>query len=924
MKNLKLILLLCFFIARERENNLNSRKYLLILLLFFCIGLKAQKIIPDSLGFTNEISVAEFLQGRISGLDIISASGDPGRNSQMILRGQNLFGFNIPLIVIDGIPQIPLDDLFNNYNYGSSDIRSLIPVALEDILSIEVLKDVESASLYGTEGVNGVILIETKKGRSQKLGLIYQFNQSIVKEPSFPPMLSGEEYVMYQLEAWHNAVGVFEVPREIAYDRDYPDYYNYSANTDWIKAITRTGDASNHFLNVTGGNEKSKFYGSINFTDQKGNIINTGYNKLSGRLNFEQYITDKLTFKLKLSNNYHKYNGNVIVNNRDILDEAFVKAPNMSIWEYDSFGIPTGDYFSPINNYQGNVRNYYNPVAVSDIGKSENKMNDLITTGELRYNFRYWLGLSESFSYLRKSAFSESFLPRYAIPDEWLSHIPIVYNKSDLLSNQYRNEIQALLKFPFKDERKNALSGTFTWISQGKKCNVDEKIGTETNHVDFVGWNRNAAVSSLFYTLRDRYMLNINSRLESLYYDKQKWDKHYMVSSGWRFSNESLFRKFQFLNMGLIHAGVSYSEYHPVTDFHNYYTTYAGEVFYFQSYHSGLKLNLFKNRFQLSTNYYNTIIRTDNSNNFTVHKIQSKGWESMFQYDIIKTTNLTWKMEFNVAHNKYRILEAPGSGMFGSLENGNYVTRIDENKARGSIYGLMYEGVYATDQDAVALDKDGNVLYDGVGTPLRVTYNAYYGLSYTYKGGDAKYRDVNYDGLIDENDLVNLGNAFPRFTGGFGNTVQFKNFSFTCNFHFRSAYKVINQVAMASEGLFSVNNQSREELNRWQIQGQQGKYLLPRAFMGHPANNLGSDKYVENGGFLRMNYISLRYEFRPEICQKIHVKDLILSLSAQRIFTMTNYNGIDPEIEMESNAWYKDEIRVYPPKIYTISIQITI
>jgi TonB-dependent SusC/RagA subfamily outer membrane receptor len=900
------------------------------------LTLFSTKIDFARLSFTNELSVFDILQGKISGLDIISASGDPGRNALAILRGQNIAGNNFPLILIDEIPQKSLDNLFNLYNYYGEDIRSLIPVSLEDIRSVEVLKDGSSTSLYGAEGADGVILIETKKGSPQKMGLTYQFNQSIIKEPSFMPMLTGEEYIMYQLEAYHNA-GISEIPPEIAYDRDYADFYNYSANTDWLKAVTQTGYASNHYLNIFGGNEKNRYYGSINYLDQRGTIINTGYNRLLSRFNFEHYFTKRLTLALNLNYANNKYYDNVVVEDeygrgKNILEMAFIKAPNMSIWEHDADGNRTGAYFTPVQNYQGSSHDYFNPVAVSEFGNSTSTLNELVTTAYLQYDFKDWLRFRESFSYNRSSAVSETYLPFSALESGWLAWTgTYIKNKYNLGFEQFRNEIQTFVKIPFKDEMKNLLNGTFTWIMQDKNYSIEP----DKRHNNLINnspeKNKNAAVSSLYYKLLDRYILNVNTRFESIStdHDKNTWDNHYGISMGWRFSGEPFLKKLQFLNYNsMIHAGWSFSEYHSAADFLSYYHEPNYET---QTYNLGLELGLFNYRIHFITDYYSKETEVDDYYGFdpsAVFKVRNKGWECKFDYEIIRKKNLDWTGQFNIAHNNQILIKAPGdinNSESATLSNGNYVSYFFENKPLGSIYGLNYEGVYPTDQDAVALDKDGNILYDNGGTPIMVSYNSNAG-KYTFQGGDAKYRDMNYDGIIDENDVVYLGNTFPKVTGGFGSTIRFKNMSLTCNFHYRTGYKIINQVAMASEGLSYRNNQSKNELKRWRVQGQQEPGILPRAYSHHPANNLGSDHYVENGGSIRMNYVNLSYQFKPEFCQKIHVKELLISLSAQRLFTFSNYSGLDPETETSNYnfLWNRDEIRIYPPKIYTISIRITI
>jgi TonB-dependent SusC/RagA subfamily outer membrane receptor len=166
------------------------------------------------------VSAADALQGKVTGLDIISASGDPGSGSQLVIRGLSSMGNNKPLIVIDGIPQFRVSGDFDLSSADQEDISNLINIALQDIKSIEILKDAASTAVYGSRGADGVLLIETYKGRLGKVQFDYQYKNSINFQPPAIPMLSGDEYIMLQLEEWHNSRGVFDIPPEIAYDRD--------------------------------------------------------------------------------------------------------------------------------------------------------------------------------------------------------------------------------------------------------------------------------------------------------------------------------------------------------------------------------------------------------------------------------------------------------------------------------------------------------------------------------------------------------------------------------------------------------------------------------------------------------------------------------------------------------------------------------
>ena len=216
-------------------------------------------------------SAADALQGKVSGLDIISASGDPGSGSQLVIRGLSSMGNNRPLIVIDGIPQFRVGENFDLSSADTEDISNLINIAVQDIKSIEVLKDAASAAIYGSRGADGVLIIETKKGRKGKVQFDFQYKNSLNVQPPSIPMLDGDEYIMLQLEEWHNTSAVYEIPPEIAYDRTYENFYNYSANTDWLGEITQNGVTQDHYFSISGGGDKTRFFTSLGYLDEGGN-----------------------------------------------------------------------------------------------------------------------------------------------------------------------------------------------------------------------------------------------------------------------------------------------------------------------------------------------------------------------------------------------------------------------------------------------------------------------------------------------------------------------------------------------------------------------------------------------------------------------------------------------------------------------------
>ena len=197
--------------------------------------------------------------------------------------------------------------------------------------------------------------------------------------------------------------------------------------------------------------------------------------------------------------------------------------------------------------------------------------------------------------------------------------------------------------------------------------------------------------------------------------------------------------------------------------------------------------------------------------------------------------------------------------------------------------------------------------------------------TYIFKGGDAKYEDINHDGQIDLNDVVYIGDSNPDFVGGFGTSLKYKQFDISFQFHYRVGFDIINSTALNTEGMDGRNNQSKAVLNRWRVQGQNEIGMLPRAFMDNPANNLGSDRYVERGDFMRLNNITLKYQLSPALCNKLSLQSGSFSLSARKLYTFTNYSGQDPEVSQDASDpfWIgEDRANTPPPKMVTLSFSV--
>ena len=926
-------------------------------------------------------SAADALQGKVSGLDIISASGDPGSGSQIVIRGLSSMGNNKPLIVIDGIPQDNIPGSFDLSSADSEDISNLINIALQDIKSIEVLKDAASTAVYGSKGADGVLLIETHRGRMGKVQFDYQYKNSINFQPPAIPMLNGDEYVMLQLEQWHNSKGVFDIPKEIAYDKDYVDFYNYSANTDWLGAITRNSVTHDHYFKISGGGEKTRYFTSFSYVDEGGTTINTGAKRFSTRVNLDYFLSKKLLFTVQFNYSNNQIDGNISFKvgneDRNVRRMAYLKAPNMSIMEYDVNGKLTGEYFTPINSYQGNGSDYYNPVAVARLGKKDKNENSLENTFRLKYNIKDWLIFKETVSFQYSGTKENNFLPYNAIGSDWIAWTVNKAEEGNSLYSSFKTESQLVFDVPFKNED-HVMSGAASWITNKSgyqwmniqsnrtpSTNIqDPGVGAQINWIGS-GSGDNADLGALLnwnYKYKDRYMLQTILRADanSAFGANNRWGLFKGVSLGWRFSQEPFLSNWDsWMGDCMLRASWGISGRPPgdaYARFATYETTYTGtyitnpaivptriqlDNLKWESIAStdlGLELNLFKDRLFVEADVYRKLTSDLLFNDYDIPtssgysqlkylnggEMENKGWELMTNVKVVRTKDWLISLDFNTSQNINAFTKLPenfNTERSTSIGNGEYPRRVVAGEPIGSFFGFRYKGVYATDQDAIAKDADGNQLKDSKGNPVPLTYKG----TYIFRGGDAIYEDVNKDGKIDLNDVVYIGDSNPDFIGGFGASLRYKHWDLSFSFHYRIGFDIINMIALETEGMNGKNNQSKAVLNRWRTQGQDYPGLLPRAYMYHPANNLGSDRYVEKGDFMRLNNVKFGYQLSQELCHRLNLQSASFSVSARKLYTFTNYSGQDPEVGQDASDpfWIGvDYANTPPPKMVTISVAV--
>lgn len=953
-------------------------------------------------------SVDEALQGRIAGLDIVASSGDAGSGSSMRIRGaSSINGSNQPLIVLNGVPyEMQVDQSFDYANSNQEQFANLLSINPDDIQEITVLKDAAASAVWGSKGANGVIMINTKKGRSGPTRIEYSYRYTGTVQPKGRKILNGDDYTMLMKQEYFNPQQNSNASNvtEYNYDKSFLYYEDFNNNTDWVDAVSQIGNISDHYLTLSGGGERATYRISGGFLTQNGTIIGQTNSRLSSRSYIDYRVSDRMKFTAELSYTYSNYNrsysfnfgaGNSPNEDMSILGIAYVKMPNSGIYKQDALGNNTDDFFiipnlssSKLNNDQ---KFLVNPVALALLAKNNVKNYRTLPTFRVQYDFiepseqilRYNMYVSFDINNDKTSKFLPSEIMNYGWTDSRYNRAESADHES--VSIQTDNNL--LWNTKFGDDHDFTLYGSFQTTEGRSNYQGISSYGLISQGADDAStqayltheetgrshWRNMAIMGRMHYAYKGRYIFDATLRRDgsTKFGNGRKWGNFPGISLKWIMSDEPFMKSTEnWLSMLAFRPGWGKAGNQPGSEYLHYSRyrddgSYAGESVQIptslqlknlswettSSFNYGLDLGLFKDRILVDANlYYKRTsdmlfrdVAIPNSSGFGALSYQNagtmdnNGWELNFYANkAISSGKFSVDFRFNLANSINTIVDLDDkilqtyNGQY-NYENGSYLTRIQEGNAYGSIYGFKYLGVYQYDKYVpgeqenapVARDVLGDVITDEKGEPLPMYFNYSQrngGARYEFRGGDAIYEDINHDGNIDELDIVYLGNSNPRILGGFGTTMRYGNFSCSLTFNFRVGNKIINDARMYSENMYSTNNQSTVVNWRWRKDGD--VTTIPRALYQYGKNWLGSDRFVEDGSFVRFKYLTLNYSVPKKILQPFKIDKMNFYMSMNNIFVLTPYSGVDPEIGFGSLGISKDTGRTPRSKDLTLGVTI--
>ena len=739
---------------------------------------------------------------------------------------------------------------------------------------------------------------------------------------------------------------------ELNYDPSYRYYDEYNVDTDWLETVKQNAIITDNNFSMTGGGEKAVYKLNLGYYNEQGTTRGTGVQRLSAGMKITYKFSDRLRVRTDFSFTNTNKDANVLDNARAM---AQYKMPNLSPYYIDNVTKQsTSVYFTPKEDFQGaftiidsknNGHYNFNPVELVNEGYNKTTQRQEKMTITLEYDFPFGLQYAGWVSMNMSTTKNKKFLPQEATGVLWTSSNAnrSTDGTSDAFSLQTENKLIYNNTFAEKHKLiatalvKTSDSQSFSYSSStygNVSANLSDPVVGSV--VAGSGSGNSERRSIMFiaqgvYTFDNRYVFRatVNREGNSTMGKDRRWGTFPAFGVAWNAEQEHFWSESvrKWLNTAKVRLGYGWSGTSP-----------SGASIYLGAYKSlGQYMNMaaiVPDRMQLDNLKWETTreydfgidLRLFDKLNFTFDyydketsdmllkdtklpvttgygsvkyinsgKMSNKGIEMRFDYELFRNKDWTVSINANVSRNVNKVKELPSTWVMDnySFGNGNYALRIVENAPVGAFYGYRYLGVYQNTQETLARNAQGQVMTDWQGRQI-IMRNG----TETVYPGDAKYQDINHDGVINESDIVYLGNANPKFFGGGGFQVRWRQLTLTTFFYGRYGQKVINGARISLENMRGVANQSTAVLHRWRTEGDQTD--IPRALYGMGYNYLGSDRFVEDASFIRLKTLSLSYNVPKELLKKVGITRLNIFATAYDLFTWTSYKGQDPEVKMPS------------------------
>ncbi len=768
-------------------------------------------------------------------------------------------------------------------------------------------------------------------------------------------MLMKESY----LNPYQNDYATANLP-EYNYDPNFPEYQNFNNNTDWVKQVTQVGNINDHYLTVSGGGDRANYRVSGGYLSQNGTVIGQKYTRFSSRANLEYAVSDRIKFITEISltnaDNFQNYESLLAIAYKKMPNVSVYAQDKYGNNTNSYYSISPNSYLSDDQRLLLNPVALAN-LATNEL-KSFRITPTFRLQYDLLDPEKQMLRFSSYVSFDIDNSKTSKFLPQEVSNLSWTnekvnraenydSENLTIYSDENLAwQPKFENTDHSLLLYGSFQITAGSSSAQSIIAYSSPSMLLNDASGTgylSGSSTSSSEWRSLAFMMRGHYSYKSRYIIDGTFRRDgsTKFGPGNKFGNFPGVSLKYIISDEPYMKNTKkWLSMLAIRPSWGISGNQPNAEY-LYLSRYSNNGSYIDvaavnptslqlknlkwettsAFNYGLDLGLFDDRYVFDINFYNkrtsdllfpNVSISNTSGYSTVPYInggimQNDGWEVNFYANrLFKTKDFSVDFTFNLSNYKNTIVDldpsllASYNGDF-NYENGSYLTRVQPGNSFGSIYGFKYKGVYQYDEYStehpnapVAKDPTGKVITDQNGVPKNMYYAYGTTSQYKFRGGDAMYEDVNHDGSIDALDIVYLGNSNPILNGGFGPTFHYKNLSCKMFFNFRYGNKIINNARMNAENMYNDNNQSIATNWRWRKDGDVTE--MPRALYKTGYNWLGSDRYVEDGSFLRFKYLTFNYSVPSKLLKKVSLNRLNLYLTFNNLLVFTKYTGVDPEV----------------------------
>jgi TonB-linked SusC/RagA family outer membrane protein len=814
------------------------------------------------------ISAAQAMQGMAAGVQVTESSGKPGGGLSVRVRGTtSINANNEPLYVIDGLP--------------TSDTKNL---AVDDIESIQILKDASSSAIYGSRGANGVVLITTKHGKigTSKVSVSSYYGYSEL--PKKLDVLNSSQYIALMSEMGYSTSGL-----------------SSSINTDWQDEVYRSATVYNTQVGFSGGSEKTQYYVSLGLLNQQGIIDPTGFKRHNIKVNLDQEV--KKWLRIGTNINWSKIKSNDVTDNASVAKGgvvlgALATPPILTVYNSD------GSFTA--NPYQAG---WENPVAAMKGSTQESNSDQMLANmyAEITFikNLKFKSALSVENNNYSYESFTDPYLTSYGRSK---SGIGVFETRKDLtwlientLSYNFKiNNNQSLNLLAGTTQQKYDYTKTYqekTGYSSNTITTLDGASTTIGNSSDAAQWSMSSFIGRAAYDFGSKYLLTASVRRDgsSRFGPNKRWGTFPSVSAAWRISGEKFMDKTKaYLDDLKLRVGYGLVGNQPAGYYEYFAKETAGGAYPFpqgaissislsssgnkdlkweltSQTNAGIDATLFNSRVTLALELYYKKTKdlllaktVASQTGFTsqmgnIGTVRNKGFEIS-----LSTRNLVdkfkWNTDINFSINKNKVVDLNSSVYYtGYVYERSNASIIKEGEPIGSFYGKISEGVDPA---------TGNIVYKK----------------------DENGHDIE----------TIIGCAQPKFTYGISNTFAYKNLALSIFLQGVYGNDILNATRIETEGMENYKNQSTAVLGRWKKVGDLTD--IPAAVPSSTSNSAVSTRFIEDGSFLRVKSVTLSYNLKNDFLKKAEIGLVKFYVTGQNLLTFTHYSGYDPELSFGGSS----------------------